>query len=505
MLKELFTVYKILMLLACKIQNWSLHLKWDPFLNAHHYRIMVMSPTFVYYAIDTTMDLSYDLSIDKYSSYINLKIIAESINDNILGESNEINISCSNVENFKIAVLNGCIWTALTFRSKWVYDLYKVYDDNTLIAETEDPILELPHKITKNKLRKIIVEWYIKRDDSYVLWWLSNGFVKLPERGKSNYKISVIIPVYNAETFLTRTIDSILSSSMTDIEIILINDWSTDRSQNICNWYAKNYPCVKVLQQSNQWVSAARNNGVNIAKGNYIGFVDNDDIVHPLMYEVLYKACEKEKSDIAIASTVIRNDIRDKEICLGMPWKKENIIVYTYNEVMNNMHKKDNMYFVAVWNKIVKKEIVKKVRFPTKYPTNVVLYEDSAYTPTLYSNIDKFVLCKEAFYIRDKRKQKTVGTASTMHKQESTDDIRKSFIYAYCYPIYNRCEKNGELSDYVIFKRLIESYDKFKTPSTLLNYWNEKLKELINNQRLYENNLIMRDEHLKPIINKFKS
>ena len=70
---------------------------------------MAMSPTFVYYAIETTMDLSYDLSIDKYSSYINLKIIAESINDNILGESNEINISCSNVESFKIAVLNGCI------------------------------------------------------------------------------------------------------------------------------------------------------------------------------------------------------------------------------------------------------------------------------------------------------------------------------------------------------------------------------------------------------------
>ena len=149
------------------------------------------------------------------------------------------------------------------------------------------------------------------------------------------------------------------------------------------------------------------------------------------------------------------------------------------------------MYFVAVCNKIVKKEIANQVKFPTKYPNNITLYEDSAYTPTLYSNIDKFVLCKNAYYIRDKRKQKTVGTASTMHKKESDDDIRKAFIYAYSYPIYHRNKKHGELSDYTNFKRFIESYDKFKTPCSLLNYRNEKLKELINKQKLFKNNLIM--------------
>ena len=155
------------------------------------------------------------------------------------------------------------------------------------------------------------------------------------------------------------------------------------------------------------------------------------------------------------------------------------------------MHKKDNMYFVAIWNKIVKKEVAKQVEFPTKYPNNIVLYEDSAYTPTLYSNIDKFILCKNAYYIRDKRKQNTVGTASTMHKQESANNIRKSFIYAYSYPIYNRCSKHYELSDYSNFKRLIESYDKFSEPSPMKTYWDKKLTELINKQKLYENELIM--------------
>ena len=174
-----------------------------------------------------------------------------------------------------------------------------------------------------------------------------------------------------------------------------------------------------------------------------------------------------------------------------MPNKKEKVIVYTYEELIKNIHNKDNMYFVAVRNKIVKTQVARQVHFPTEYPNNIVLYEDSAYTPTLYSYIDKFALCKDSYYIWDKRKQKTVGTASTMHKQESSDDIRKAFIYAYSYPIYNRGEKYKELSDYSNFKRLIESYDKFKTPSSLLDYRNEKLKELIDEQKLAKNNYIM--------------
>ncbi|MBO4516492.1 hypothetical protein J5751_03570 [bacterium] len=78
-----------------------------------------------------------------------------------------------------------------------------------------------------------------------------------------------------------------------------------------------------------------------------------------------------------------------------------------------------------------------------------------------------------------------------MYNDKSSDDIRKAFIYAYSYPIYNRGEKYKELSDYSNFKRLIESYDKFKTPSKLLDYWNEKLQELITKQRLVENKYIM--------------
>ena len=492
------------MQLTYSIVSWLIHLSWSDFTNAHHYRIMAMSQTFVYCSIWTTQNLYYDVDKDISGSYIRFKVVAESLENGILGESNEINISYSDIEKFDVTALDGYNGTTLVFRSRWVYDLYRVYNKGILVAETEDPLLELSYNIAKNELSEFDVEWYMIYENKYTLWGISRGIVKIPERKKTNYKISVVIPVYNAQVFLPRTMDSILSSSMSDIEIILVDDGSTDDSLSICKWYAKNFKCVSIIQQSNQRVAKARNNGMRAAKGEYIAFVDNDDIVHPFMYENLYNACKLENVDIAIATTVIRKDINDKEFYLRMPKKKESVVVYTYEDMMKNIHNSNNMYFVAVWNKIVKREVALQVQFPDDYPKNIVSYEDSAYTPTLYSYIDKFVLCKDSYYIWDKRKQKTIGTASTMHKRESADDIWKSFIYAYSYPIYNRCEKHWRLSDFINFKRLIESYDKFKTPSPMLNYWDEKLKELINTQKLYDNDLIMWDNHLKDIVDRLR-
>jgi hypothetical protein len=126
------------------------------------------------------------------------------------------------------------------------------------------------------------------------------------------------------------------------------------------------------------------------------------------MYENLYNVCESENVDISIAVTIVHNDINNREIILGMPTKKEDIVVYTYDEVINNIGRSDNMYFVSPCNKIVRMNVAKKLKFPTDYPGGVILYEDSAYTPVLYSYVDKFALCKNAYYIWDKRQRKTI-------------------------------------------------------------------------------------------------
>ena len=103
-------------------------------------------------------------------------------------------------------------------------------------------------------------------------------------------KISIIVPVYNVEEYIHRCIDSILAQTITDFELILVNDGSTDRSGEICDKYALEDERVKVIHKSNGGPGEARNYGINISKGDFIGFVDSDDYVDSKMYEELYNA-----------------------------------------------------------------------------------------------------------------------------------------------------------------------------------------------------------------------
>lgn len=101
--------------------------------------------------------------------------------------------------------------------------------------------------------------------------------------------ISVIVPVYNAENYLHRCIDSILAQTFTDFELLLINDGSTDNSGEICNAYAQKYPCIRMFHKNNGGVSSARNLGLTKANGEWIVFVDSDDWIEPHYLNVLYQ------------------------------------------------------------------------------------------------------------------------------------------------------------------------------------------------------------------------
>lgn len=99
--------------------------------------------------------------------------------------------------------------------------------------------------------------------------------------------ISIIVPVYNVELYIHQCIDSIISQTYRDIEILLIDDGSTDKCGNICDEYARIDPRIRVFHTQNKGLSAARNLGLREAKGDYIGFVDSDDWIEPNMFEVL--------------------------------------------------------------------------------------------------------------------------------------------------------------------------------------------------------------------------
>ena len=117
-------------------------------------------------------------------------------------------------------------------------------------------------------------------------------------------KISIIIPVYNTEKYLVKCIDSLLYQSLEDIEIICVNDGSTDNSQKILDDYAKKDKRIKVIHQKNKKQGAARNKGMEIATGEYIGYGDSDDWVDFDYFEELYIAAKKHNLDIALATNV---------------------------------------------------------------------------------------------------------------------------------------------------------------------------------------------------------
>ena len=112
--------------------------------------------------------------------------------------------------------------------------------------------------------------------------------------------ISVIIPVYKVERYLPRCIDSILSQTYKNIELLLIDDGSPDSSGDICDEYAEKDPRVRMFHKENGGVSSARNLGLDEAKGDYIGFVDSDDYIAPGMYEKLVELIEDNNADIAV-------------------------------------------------------------------------------------------------------------------------------------------------------------------------------------------------------------
>ena len=113
-------------------------------------------------------------------------------------------------------------------------------------------------------------------------------------------KLSIIVPVYRAEAFLPQCIDSILAQTMTDLELILVDDGSPDRSGEICDRYAAADPRVRVIHQANQGVSAARNTGLDLAKGTFVTFVDSDDYLEPNMYETMLDTAGQYGCDLVI-------------------------------------------------------------------------------------------------------------------------------------------------------------------------------------------------------------
>lgn len=172
-------------------------------------------------------------------------------------------------------------------------------------------------------------------------------------------KVSIVVPVFNAENYLDDCLSAILIQTLQDIEVILVDDGSSDNSGEMCDMYAESDPRIKVIHQKNYGVSYARNMGISVATGDYLGFVDSDDFIALDMFECLYDCASNYNADIAIVNMqVIYQDGKKSKV--GADGEET---LWNGSEDIITCFLRQNSWGVSANNKIYKKEIYKKVKF----------------------------------------------------------------------------------------------------------------------------------------------
>ncbi|WP_419725268.1 glycosyltransferase family 2 protein [Terrisporobacter petrolearius] len=206
-------------------------------------------------------------------------------------------------------------------------------------------------------------------------------------------KISVIIPVYNVEKFLRRCLNSVINQTMSDLEIILVDDGSNDNSGEICDEYAKNDARIIVIHKENGGVSSARNKGLDIATGEWITFVDSDDYIDTDMYEMLYSNAIEKEVDICACffkyltkdNIILFNPTKEQRSLKGRYKGKEFLKLFYMDNYTNGI-------CVAMCNKIYKRNIFDKLRFKSK------IYEDDEICHEIYLKDLHILLLDNPFY-----------------------------------------------------------------------------------------------------------
>ena len=233
--------------------------------------------------------------------------------------------------------------------------------------------------------------------------------------------ISLIMPVYNAEDYISRSIDTVLAQTFSDTEIILVDDGSTDHTPAIVDWYAEKYPNVIVTHCENGGVPAARNTGIKLVNGEYIAFMDNDDMIRPSMLEKLYASIKKNDCDIAATSIY---QIVNGKYERGMQYPLEEDAAIAMDDFLR-MYTKTGYAFFSIWNKLYCASLVKERQFP------LIIFDDEAWTPYILSYADKICYLDDALYEYDRsiRNGTLVDKWFRKTKDEIFQDHKRAILF----------------------------------------------------------------------------
>lgn len=260
-------------------------------------------------------------------------------------------------------------------------------------------------------------------------------------------RISVIVPVYNVEKYIERAVQSIINQTIKDIEIILVNDGSDDSSGLICDKLSQQNSNIRVMHQINSGVSAARNKGIEIAKGDYIGFIDADDEIEPDMYEFLINEIIENKADISMCGIMIKylNGVTKLEYGTNKRYVLDNEeAIYTFL--------KGSILNISMNTKLIKRELFYRCRFDE----NIRINEDKLMLFQCLINANRIVSNDDCKYVYIKR----FGSASEERFSTKYFDIilvasEIKKIVENTFPQYiNLAKRNYFLSNLYVYRML---------------------------------------------------
>ena len=221
-------------------------------------------------------------------------------------------------------------------------------------------------------------------------------------------KVSIIVPVYNVEKYLKRCVRSLKKQTLEDIEIILVDDSSTDASLEICKEMAAEDSRIKVIHKLNEGAGFARNAALDVATGEYIGFVDSDDFVEPDMYETLYQKAEEYSSDLVMSGVLFvdGNTFSEKGKCVRKVYFDKDTHFETDEELKELRmgiigalpdNEDDSKYGMSIWKNLFRHEVIKKNKLAF-VSEREMLSEDALFMVDFISCIKKATGISEAFY-----------------------------------------------------------------------------------------------------------
>lgn len=284
--------------------------------------------------------------------------------------------------------------------------------------------------------------------------------------------ISIIIPVYNVDEYLDKCLKSVINQTYKNIEIILINDGSTDNSLNICKLYEKRYRNILLIDKKNEGVSIARNVGINMAKGEYITFVDSDDWIEKDYTEVLYRELKKDDFDLIISNGIVFNDLKIVESN-----KINENIQFTSEEAIKELLLEKRISS-SCWGNIYKKNIINKIKFDS----NMRIAEDMKFMVEVIERCTKIKVIKDEKYHYYLRKNSAVRSG---FNDKWYDELN------YCEVLIHKY-KNSSLKNYAVkrFMRVnlfcatlsnLNKKDRTNIKYNLVRYKKEYFNSRLNN------------------------